>query len=265
MLVCVFKNIISIQQVNVNVKFIDNFSHVQNVVNVATAFPWVLWAPWPGKLIEPQFLAGHSEVKQAMSCGWGWREDSLGDWALSMWDLTLSQVASSWPEVTVRTGSQCLLQSGSLPWRNLYSFPGHGSLGFIFPSTPLHHLLFLRVVLFLGSQSKLLDALFPTVTQGMEREEPRLRSSQNPRMCPWERILVTYILCNGEGKLDYSRNVFQSNNESTFSCYSTSRCSLIWGVFLWGGINEDKLLKAALNSISRKTSQGWLNKNPHAK
>lgn len=118
-----------------------------------------------------------------------------------MWDLTLSQVASSRPEVTVRTGSQCLLQSGSLLWRNLYSFPGHGSLGFIFPSTPLHHLLFLRVVLFFGSQSKLLAALFPTVTQGMEREEPWLRSSQNPENVPLRKNISNLYSLQRRGKI----------------------------------------------------------------
>lgn len=109
-------------------------------VNVATIFPWVLWALLPGMLIEPQFTADHSEAKEATTWGWGWGGGSLGDWALSTWNLTLSQAASSRPEVTVRTGNQRLLQSRSLLWRNLSIFRGHRSLGFIFPSTPFRHL-----------------------------------------------------------------------------------------------------------------------------
>lgn len=63
--------------------------------------------------------------------------------------------------------------------------------------------------LFLGSQSKPHAAIFAVVTRGMNREE---ESSQSPENVPLRKNISNYILCHGEGELDYSCDVFQSNN-----------------------------------------------------
>lgn len=68
----------------------------------------------------------------------------------------------------------------------------------------------ISVSLSLGSQSKPHTAIFAVVTRGPSREE---ESSQSPENVPLRKIISNYyILCHGEGKLDYSCDVFQSNN-----------------------------------------------------